>query len=66
MDEPLFSCDKDFLIYEGTGVTSSIFPFQFKNSYVFPLLTRPPRPLKRDKFFWGTHRRFIITKNRMV
>lgn len=40
-DQPLFlrSCAKDLTISEVTGVTS-IFPFQFKSSYVFPC---PPK-----------------------
>ena len=43
-DQPLFlrSCAKDLTLSEVTGVTS-IFPFQFKSSYVFP------RPFETSK-----------------
>lgn len=46
-EPPFFSCDNDF--YEGTGMTSYIFPFQFKSSYVFTL---PPETLKKRKNFF--------------
>jgi len=54
MDEPLFSCDKDFFIYEVTGVTS-----------VFPLL---PETLKKIQiFFRNTYKiHHYKTKNRGV
>lgn len=43
-DQPLFlrSCAKDLTISEVTGVTS-IFPFQFKSSYVFPRPFETPK-----------------------
>ena len=36
------SCAKDLTISEGTGATS-IFPFQFKSSYVFPRPFETPK-----------------------
>ena len=61
-DQPLFlrSCAKDLTISEVTGVTS-IFPFQFKSSYVFPRPFETPKngqiPFLRNTYKIRPHKK---------
>ena len=59
------SCAKDLTISEVTGVTS-IFPFQFKSSYVFPRPFETPKNGQIPFLFLGTHTIFVTTKRIMV
>ncbi|KAF1855818.1 hypothetical protein Lal_00045180 [Lupinus albus] len=64
-DQPLFlrSCAKNLTISEVTGVTS-IFPFQFKSSYVFPRPFETPKngqiPFLRNTYKIRHHKKRIM------